>query len=127
MDYQESKFRQLFCLECGADIPYGRIDRKFCSPQCKNRFHNKKYSFNRSNIRRVTNALERNYEILLKLIKCNVTTLSLGDLALMGFNKEYVTSVRKEKGHNEYRCFDIKYICSETRIFSLERVKEINP
>ena len=37
-------------------------------------------------------------------------------------NKEFVTSWHKVGCHNEYRCFDIKYCCSGSRIFRIERV-----
>ncbi len=110
------------CLECGGEIVYGRSDRKFCSPRCKNRYHNRLHHYRRSVKLMVTSTLERNYEILDRLIKADVTSVSLGDLSQMGFNRDFMTSFHKVSGHEEYRCYDIKFYCTSTRIFNIQRV-----
>lgn len=111
------------CLECGDPILYGRSDRKFCSDSCKNRYHNRKSHYLRSLQLRIIGTLEKNYGILSGLIGSGVTSISLGDLAQLGYNMEYITSHHRMGRHNEYRCFDIKYFCTPTRIFGLERVR----
>lgn len=111
------------CLECGDPILYGRSDRKFCSDTCKNRYHNRQNHYLRSLQLRVIGALEKNYTILSGLVRSGVTSISLGDLAQLGYNTAYVTSYHKVGRHNEYRCFDIKYCCTSTRIFGIERVR----
>jgi len=123
MEYQEKTSDTPVCLECGDEIAYGRIDRKFCSDGCKNRYHNRKHHYTRMVRLRILGVLERNYAILDRILRLGFHSMSLGDLAQMGYNKEYVTSYHKVGGHDEYRCFDIKYCCSSSRIFHLERVQ----
>ena len=122
MRYGDNPEDRPVCLECGDEIRYGRKDKKFCSNTCKNRYHNEIQHYSRSSRLRILGALDRNYSILEKLLRLNIRTISLGDLAQMGYNKEFVTSYHKVGGHDEYRCFDIKYCCSGSRIFRIERV-----
>ena len=122
MDYRETIPDRPVCLECGDEIVYGRRGKKFCSDSCKNAYHNRMQHHSRSVRLRIMGILDRNYSVLDRLIKLKISSVSLGDLAQMGYNKEFVTSYHKVGGHDEYRCFDIKYCCSSTRIFHLERV-----
>ena len=123
MEYQTNNPDTLFCLECGGEISYGRRDRKFCCAECKNLYHNRQHHYRRSVHLHITGALEKNYDILNRLLKAGITSVNLGDLAQMGYNIEYMTSYHKVGGHSEYRCFDIRYFCSATRIFNIERVR----
>ena len=125
MGYQLTLQDTPVCLECGSAIEYGRTDKKFCCERCKNVFHNRRNSSYRSVRLKVTNALSRNYDVLDRLVKLGVTAISIGDASQMGFNTEYVTSHHKVGGHNEYRCFDIKYCLSDTRLFKIERVERL--
>lgn len=111
------------CIECGHAIEYGRQDKKFCSVDCKNRYNNKKNCDVRSIHSRIRGILDKNYKVLDKLVKLNVTAMDLGDIVQWGFNPEYATSFRKVRRHNEYRCFEIKYYISATRIYNIERNK----
>ena len=115
------------CLECGDELGYGRSDRKFCSETCKNRWNNRKYHYSRSSRLRILGILDRNYSVLEKLLRLDIRSISLGDIAQMGYNKEFVTSYHKVGSHDEYRCFDIKYCCSASRIFRIERVSPQEP
>ena len=124
MDYREKDSDRPVCLECGDEIMYGRTGRKFCSDSCKNRYHNRKYHYSRSVRLHVLGALDKNYSVLEKLLRLDIRSISLGDLAQMGYNKEFVTSYHKVGGHDEYRIFDIKYCCSSSRVFRIERVQE---
>jgi hypothetical protein len=110
------------CLQCGKKIEVGRTDKKFCCNACKNKYHNEKTHYSRSVRLRILGILNRNYEVLDKLLKMDKQSISLGDLSQLGYNKEFVTSWHKVGCHNEYRCFDIKYCCSGSRIFRIERV-----
>jgi len=111
------------CLECGTELEYGRTDRKFCCPTCKNRYNNRKYYDIRSLHTRIRGILEKNYTILDKLIKLDISSMDMGDIVQWGFNPEYSTGHRKVRGHNEYRCYEIKYLISSSRIFNIERSK----
>lgn len=124
MDYRETVPDRPVCLECGDEIVYGRKDRKFCSDGCKNTYHNRRYHYSRSLRLRILGILDRNYSVLEKLLRLKISSISIGDLAQLGYNKEFVTSYHKVGGHDEYRCFDIKYCCSSSKIFRIERVQQ---
>lgn len=111
------------CLECGDEIVYGRKGKKFCSEECKNSWHNRRHHDARTVRLRILGILDRNYSVLEKLLRLDIRSISLGDLAQMGYNKEFVTSYHKVGGHDEYRIFDIKYCCSSSRVFHIERVE----
>lgn len=122
MEYKSKAFREHTCLECGDTITYGRGDRKFCSDKCKNSYHNGINHRRRAVQVRVIRALSQNYRILDSLLLKGVATLNLMDLVHLGFNIEYATSYQKIRGRNEFRCFDIKYFLTPTRIMKIQRV-----
>ena len=122
MKYKTRDEEETTCLECGHTIVYGRKDKHFCSPGCKNRYHNREQRIRKEVRLHTMTALSRNYEILEALLKEDVTSISLSDLAQMGFNPEYVTGHRKGLyRHEEYSCFDIRYYRSSTKIFNVRR------
>ena len=124
MDYSDTNHGRPVCLECGDEIVYGRKGKKFCSEECKNAFHNRRHHYSRTVRLRILGILDRNYSVLEKLLRLDIRSISLGDLAQMGYNKEFVTSYHKVGGHDEYSVFDIKYCCSSSRVFRIERVQD---
>lgn len=123
MEYKIKQPGNHVCLECGDIITYGREDRKFCSDRCKNKYHNDIAHRHRSAQIKVIRALSKNYRILDSLLMEGIYSMNLMDLAQMGYNKEYATSYQKVRGRNEYRCFDIKYCLTPTRIMKIERIE----
>ena len=114
------------CLECGDVLPYGRSDMKFCCVNCKSRYHYVNRGHLKSLRLKTIGALDRNHEILESLLEMGTTSMNIPDLAQMGYRFDCVTSYHKVRNHNEYRCFDIKYFMTESRIFGLSRV-EVKP
>ena len=112
------------CLECGDILDYGRQGRKFCDSHCKNAYHNRRGHDRRALRTRVMGMINRNYEVLDNLLKLKINTLDLGDAVMMGFNPEYSTGHRKNRGHEEYRCYEIKYFLSANRRFNITRSTE---
>lgn len=125
MDYPNRNDDRPVCLECGGEISYGRRDKKFCCERCRNSWNNHKYHSIRAVRLRVLGALDRNYTVLDKLLQLGVHSMAFVDLAQMGYNKEFMTSCQKVGGHEEFRCFDIKYRRSDSRIYRIERVKAV--
>lgn len=124
MSYGEKIVRHMpRCLHCGEQIRYGRIDKKYCCDECRNRHHNVMARFSRTYKRKVLSQLSCNYELLDELVNAGVDSISLSDIASMGFITSVMTSYQKVGKHNEFRCFDIKYIMSATRIFSITKIK----
>jgi hypothetical protein len=115
------------CLECGDVLPFGRSDMKFCSSTCKNRWHYANKGRSKGIRLKIIGALDRNYGILDSLLGRGVSQIDIPDLAQMGYNFDCITSYHKVRNHNEYRCYDIKYFMSESRVFRLERCRRPEP
>lgn len=110
------------CRNCGEIIPFGRVDKKYCSTVCKNRWHNRRNVPDaRPVIRRVMRILERNHSILDKLLKLGIRSLDRFTLMGLGFNLEYSTSYKKTGIHHEYACYDIRYELTPTKIKKIVR------
>ena len=122
MVYKEDEQRGR-CLECGDVLPYGRSDMKFCCVTCKSRYHYVNSGHLKGLRLRTIGALDRNHGILMSLLEKGVTSMNIPDLAQMGYRFDCVTSYHKVRNHNEYRCYDIKYYLSESRLFGLSKVE----
>lgn len=113
------------CLECGKEI-HGRIDKKFCSMECKNRYNNRRTFHIRHIKTRIIGALNNNYEILNSLLREELTSAEISDLVDLGFNPSYVTGHHKgRKAHDEYKCFDIKYDQTPSRIINIRKQEKV--
>lgn len=110
------------CLECGDRIAYGRPDKKFCCDACKNRYNNRRLRAMRTVKLKVLNALEKNHAILERLVKLKITYVNVVDISQQGFDINYVTYYHRAGNYDEFRCFDIKFRISGTRVFSISRV-----
>jgi len=107
------------CLECGEPLPYGRGDRKFCSPGCKNRHHNREARHWRAHYARIIGILQKNYDILKHLVRIGVRSISKEELAQLGYRQGFVTSFAREDRKTVCRCFDIVFRDTENRIVNL--------
>ena len=70
--------------------------------------------------------LSRNYDVLSSLIRSDVDSIGLTELMSMGFTPSVVTSYRKCGRHDEYACFDIKFIMTGTRIYSISKIQNFD-
>lgn len=114
------------CLECGAPLgSFGRADRKFCSPACKNLWHNGKNSGYRLFRQRILSLLDRNHEILDNLLKIGIKSIDRTEIISLGFSPGHVTSFSKGRTHMNYYCFDICYHISDNRIWGIEKHSKI--
>lgn len=124
----KERMEPAYCLECGDQIIYGRTDRKFCCPECKNRYHNKKSWDWRGYRLKVLNNLERNHDILQRLLELGVSSIDKNDLARMGYNFEYQTGSRRIRaGHSgiQLKCFDIVFTETDTRFTNIYRLRTL--
>lgn len=126
MTYKKYERHMPVCLECGDKIRYGRADKKYCCEECRTRHHNALARSGRSFRRRVMRLLARNYDVLSSLVKADVESIGLTELISMGFTPSMVTSYRKCGKHNEYTCFDIKFIMTGTRIYSISKIQNFD-
>ena len=112
------------CLECGKKIVYGRSDKKFCSPGCKNSWHNRR-SHATDVLRKLTmTSLANNYRILSEMVSNKVSTRPMSVLMDGGFSPQFYTSVRVSDRHVENMCFDICYRMTGLKVF---KVRKISP
>lgn len=126
MDYKKYERHMPVCLECGDRIRYGRSDKKYCCDDCRVRHHNAMAMRSRSFRRRVMKILIRNYDLLDGLIRSDVDSIALLDITAMGFAPGFVTSYSKSGKHDLYGCFDIKYIMTRTRVYSIMKIQNFD-
>ena len=92
------------CPECGTEI-YGRVDKKFCSDQCRNTFNNRLHAVSNTYIRKVNYILRKNRRIMEEfLATTEKDTKRVHKRKLMdkGFSMDYYTNVYKTKTNNYY-------------------------
>lgn len=126
MDYDKEIRHRARCLHCGDKIRYGRADKKFCSDDCRASHHNEALKESRSFRRRVLARLEHNHDVLMHLMEAGVESCPLMELSSQGFSPDLMTSCRKVGKHMEYSCFEIKYIMTESRIYSISKIQNVS-
>ena len=126
MVYKKHERNIPVCLECGDRIRYGRADKKFCCDDCRTQHYNERTKKSRAFKRRIISVLSRNYDLLDALIRADVDSVDLMSLTTMGFVPSIVTSFRKCGKHDEYGCFDIRYIMTGTRIYSISKIQNFD-
>lgn len=106
------------CPQCGRALGSGRVDRRFCSVACKNRWHNCQRSPSREKqVQRVLRILDHNREVLEKLLRLDIHSVDRGTLVFLGFNLNYFTSLyRAGRRQWVYTCLNIRYELTPTRI-----------
>lgn len=113
------------CLNCGTLIS-GRIDKLFCSGRCKNDWHNRISGTDRRRRERIFGILWKNYKILEMMLEAEDKAPEITMLTDAGFRPEYITGIRHLRGgREEFRCFDISYYTTETRLYNIRRAPEI--
>ncbi len=127
MDYDKKYVRKRpLCLECGNRILYGRTDKKFCCEECRTKHHNDQARVGRIFKAKVLKAMERNYVILDEILRKGEDSANLMELAAVGFVPGIVTSYQKSGKHDVYTCYDIKYIMTRTRVYSIMKIQNLS-
>ena len=124
MEYKIKQKARRECLSCGGPIRYGCTDKKFCSDACKNRYHNQQMNQFLKIHSKVVHALDRNHKILSHCLSHGLNSIDLNEAIEWGFNPEYVTGLRRSRMRQEFRCFDIRYQRSETRLYKIEKLED---
>lgn len=126
MDYGKRVRNLPRCLECGDKIMYGRTDKKFCCEECRMKHFYTSSKATRMFKRKVLTMLSRNYTILDGLLNSGKDSADLMDLVTMGFSPGIVTSHTRTGKHDVYNCFDIKYIMTRARVFSVVKIQNLS-
>ena len=107
------------CPVCGDEI-IGRIDKRFCSDQCRTEFNNKNNRDSTNTIRRINGILRKNRRILLELNPEGKTKVSKRRLIDKGFDFRYFTSIYTTKtGNTYYFCYEQGYLPLEKDFYAL--------
>jgi len=107
------------CLGCGIEIT-GRIDKKFCSDQCRNNYNNSLNSDSTDLVRHINKILRKNRRILAGLNPNGKSKATKDEMINKGFNFKFFTNVYKTKGGNVYYfCYEQGYLPLENGQFAL--------
>ena len=90
------------CLDCGEEF-FGRVDKKFCSADCRISFHNKINKDKNNFMRNVNRILRKNRKILSDLNPEGKITVHKDKLLSKGFNFNYLTSEYMTKTGKIYK------------------------
>lgn len=113
------------CEECGA-LLLGRVDKRFCTDQCRNSFNNRLNSEATNYMRRVNHALRKNRRILLELNPAGKAKLSRDKLLAKGFDFTCCTSTYTTKEGSQYfYCYDQGYLPIERDHYLLVVKREL--
>lgn len=115
------KDSQVQCLMCGAEI-HGRSDRKFCSQNCKNRYHNGEVRATRLSRLRVTSRLDKNYSILKHMLSLGVTQLSRAQASQMGFSPDFFTSCFHDGPEPMCCVYDVSFRLGPSMIYDIKPI-----
>jgi hypothetical protein len=108
------------CLDCG-EIIYGRVDKKFCSDQCRNNYNNRMNTDNSVVVRNVNAILRKNRRILSELIPSEgKINLHKDKLINKGFNFNYITHLYTTQKGSTYRfVYEYGYLPLENDFYML--------
>lgn len=115
------------CLECNEEI-FGRIDKKFCSDQCRNTYNNRFNVVANSYIRKVNYILRKNRRLMEEIIESSekdVKRVSKKQLLDLGFDFGYYTNIYKTKTAKYYYfCYEYGYNHIEGDYFAIVKKEE---
>lgn len=101
------------CENCGEPI-VGRIDKRFCTDQCRNSFNNRVKREQEQRIYDINRTLRHNRSILKKFNPEGKTTIRKEYLEKLDFNFKYHTHTVTTKFGNTYvYCYDYGYLSLE--------------
>jgi len=108
------------CVECGEKL-YGRLDKKYCSDQCRAAYNNKLNSDSNNFMRNINNILRRNRRILIEQNPTGKAKVHKDKLVELGFNFNYYTNVyrTKKKENVYYFCYEYGYLIFDNGYCSL--------
>jgi predicted nucleic acid-binding Zn ribbon protein len=107
------------CLECGEKLT-GRVDKKFCSDQCRITYNNRLHTDEAKYVKRVNIILRKNRKILSDLNTTGKSRVHGIKLKEKGFEFGYFTNLYKTKEGSVYHyCYDQGYLPLEKDYYLL--------
>jgi len=115
------------CPECGEKIT-GRVDKKFCSDQCRSAFNNRNNSDANNLVRNINNILRKNRRILEELSGGEKGKAHKDKLLAKGFSfKHFTHQYTTKKGDTYYFCYDYAYLPLNGDFYFLVKDNQNNP
>lgn len=112
------------CAECDHLI-LGRVDKRFCSDQCRNAFNNRINRDVTSYVKNTNRSLRKNRRILMELNPGGKTKVAREKLLAKGFDFEHFTSTYTTREGVAYRyCYEQGYLPIDRDYFLLVIKKE---
>lgn len=108
----EMKEETRLCPNCRKPVS-GRIDKKFCSDECRTMFNNRIYRENNAELMRINRILRKNRLIMDRLYSEGTRKTTLHRLLRLGFDFDYMTSMRRDRGRKSVYiigCYEYTYI-----------------
>jgi predicted nucleic acid-binding Zn ribbon protein len=97
------------CQSCGTALS-GRLDKKFCSDQCRSTFNNRSKREYEKDILAINSSLRRNRTILKSLCPTGKATVRRETLTEMGFSFHTFSSIyHSKKGLTYYFSYEFGY------------------
>lgn len=110
------------CLRCGAPLK-GRMDKKFCSDECRTDYHNDLRRLREKGLREVNGILSHNWRLLSSQLRDGRDRVSMAELASHDFNFDIYTTSRKVfPGRRIYACYNLAYRISPTGYVHIFRI-----
>ncbi|WMJ72245.1 hypothetical protein RCC89_03565 [Cytophagaceae bacterium ABcell3] len=101
------------CLQCNQKFT-GRLDKKFCTDQCRASYHNSERRNHEKTIVETNQVLRRNRTILKKLNPIGKTTVRIQHLKEYDFDFGFFTNIYKtSSGNIYYCCYEYAYMLLE--------------
>ena len=98
------------CQLCGEELR-GRIDKKFCSDQCRATAHNQNKKVAEKAVYHINKVLKKNRNILKKLNPVGKSTVPKEFLVLQGFDFRFYTHIYISENTNTYFfCYEFGYM-----------------
>lgn len=112
------------CDTCGTPVT-GRVDKRFCSDQCRSNYHNLINRGPTQLIRRINRILRDNRRILAELNPAGKASVSRARLRQLGFRFDYFTNEFQTTKGTCYRfCYEQGYMVTEREYITLVVRKE---
>lgn len=107
------------CLDCG-NVIFGRVDKKFCSDQCRNTYNNQLKRDSNNLVRNLNHLLGKNRRILSELNPEGKTKVHRDRLTSRGFHFHFFTHTYVTKaGTTYFFCYEQGYLPLENDFYAL--------
>jgi hypothetical protein len=118
--------QEQICITCNEPFK-GRVDKKFCSDQCRATYNNRQKRIEKSYVNDVNNILMKNRRILADLNPDGKSRVSNSKLKAKGFDFNYFTSTYTTKeGAQYFYCYEQGYLAIEKDQYLLVVRKDFN-